>query len=74
MRELGIGLDKLDAQTRYLLGTIAANRGDPALALKLWDGLQTPANVKPDEWQVTLARAALHAGNTAASAAAMQRL
>ena len=74
MRELGIGLDKLDAQTRYLLGTIAANRGDPALALELWDGLQTPANVKPDEWQVTLARTALHAGNTAASAAAMQRL
>lgn len=74
MQELGVPLETLDAPTRYLLGTIAANRHDAALALKLWEGLQTPANAKPDEWQLMLARTALHAGNMTASAEAMRRL
>jgi hypothetical protein len=74
LRALVTGTDKLDPQARYLLGTIAANREDPALALQLWDGLQTPANVKPDAWQLTVARTALRAGNAALGVETMRRL
>jgi hypothetical protein len=74
MRELGGDLNKLDAQTRYLLGTAAANRDDPALALELWRGLQTPPNLKADEWQLTLARTSLRAGNAAVGVETAGRL
>jgi hypothetical protein len=74
VRELGVPLEKLDAQTRYLLGTIAAKRGEPALALEIWQGLPTPAASRADEWQLTLARTALHAGNAAAAVEAAQRV
>jgi hypothetical protein len=74
VRELGGDLNKLDGQTRYLLGTAAANRDDPALALELWQGLQTPPNIKADEWQLTLARTTLRAGNAAVGVETVGRL
>jgi hypothetical protein len=74
MRELGVELDKLDPQTRYLLGTIAAKRSEHALALELWQGLETPANTKAEDWQLMLARTTLRAGSTAAFMDAVRRL
>lgn len=74
MQRIGFEFDALDEQTRYLLGTIAAKHNDPALALKLWNGLPTPLNVNAIEWQLTLARTALYAGDVAASLATTRRL
>jgi hypothetical protein len=74
MRESGVPPEQLDPATRHLLGNIAAKRHEPALALKLWQGLQTPANVRAEDWQLTLARTALQAGNTPAALEAMQRV
>jgi hypothetical protein len=73
-RELGVGPDKLDPQTRYLLGTVAAKRGEPALALELWQGLEAPGAMKAEEWQLMRARTALRAGNMATLVDAVQRL
>jgi len=74
MQRIGFEFDALDEQTRYLLGTIAAKHSDPALALKLWDGVSTPLDVNAIEWELTLARTALQAGDTAASLATTRRL
>jgi hypothetical protein len=74
LQSIGFELSDLDAQTRYLLGTLAARRNDAPQALKLWSGLSTPASVKPGDWQLTLARTALQAGDAAASAEIMKRL
>ena len=67
MRYLGADVESLDPQARYVLGAIAAKRNDAALALRLWHGLPTPANANVIEWQLTLARTALQAGDTNAS-------
>ena len=74
MQRIGFEIDALDEQTRYLLGTIASKHNDAALTLKLWDGLPTPPNVNAIEWQLTLARTALQAGDAAGSAETMKRL
>lgn len=74
MQRIGFEIDGLDAQTRYLLGTIAAKHNDADLALKLWTGLNTPPNLNAIEWELTLARTALQAGDAGASAATMKRL
>jgi hypothetical protein len=74
MQSSGVESDELDAQTRYLLGTLAAKRNDAALALKLWKGVPTPAGVNADNWQLTLARTALQAGDAQASAETVKRL
>ena len=42
--------------------------------LKLWNGLPDPANVNGVEWQLTLARTALQAGDAEGSATTMKRL
>jgi hypothetical protein len=73
-RSMSLDAEALDAQTRYLLGTLAAKRSDAALALKLWKGLPAPPSVDAAEWQLTLARTALQAGDVAASAESMQQL
>ena len=70
----GFELETLDAQTRYLLGSLAAKRNEARLALKLWQGLAPPPAGNPVEWQLTLARTALQAGDADTSAAAMKRL
>ncbi|HEV7393640.1 MAG TPA: hypothetical protein VGO08_18510 [Burkholderiales bacterium] len=70
----GFEAQVLDPQTRYLLGTIAAKRNEPALALKLWDGLAAPATVNAAEWQLTLARTSLQAGEAEASKSTIERL
>ncbi|HEX2826739.1 MAG TPA: hypothetical protein VHP37_10370 [Burkholderiales bacterium] len=67
-QSMGLETDTLDAQTRHLLGTLAARRHDAALAMKLWKGLPAPPNVDAAEWQLTLARTALQAGDAEASA------
>ncbi|MEA3154070.1 MAG: hypothetical protein QOK44_1659 [Betaproteobacteria bacterium] len=70
----GFEAEALDAQTRYVLGTMAAKRNESALALKLWDGLAAPATVNAAEWELTLARTALQAGKAEASASTIERL
>jgi hypothetical protein len=70
----GFEAEALDAQTRYLLGTVAAKRNESALALKLWDGLAAPATANATEWELTLARTALRAGKAEASASTIERL
>lgn len=74
MQRIGFGIDALDEQARHLLGTIAVKHRDAALALKLWDGLPPPANINAIEWQLTLARVALQAGDATASVATMKHL
>jgi hypothetical protein len=74
MRELGAPLETLDEQTRYLLGTIASKHNDAALALKLWSGLKTPPNLNAIEWELTLARTALRAGDVPGSVDTLRRL
>lgn len=74
MQASGAAVETLDPQTRYLLGAIAAKRNDAPLALKLWSGLPTPANANALEWQLTLARTALNAGDAGASLATISRM
>jgi hypothetical protein len=74
MQRIGFELEALDDQARYLLGTIASKHNDPRLALKLWNGLDAPANVNAIEWHLTIARTALQAGEAAASADIIRRL
>jgi hypothetical protein len=74
MQSIGFEAEALDPQTRYLLGTLAAKRSDAPAALKLWNGLSTPANVNAVDWQLTLARTALQAGNASLSAETVDRL
>jgi hypothetical protein len=73
MQSIGFEAEALDPQTRYLLGTLAARRSDAAAALRLWNGLSTPAGVNALDWQLTLARTALQAGNAALSAETVNR-
>ena len=74
MQRIGFGIDALDEQTRYLLGTIASKYNDAALALKLWGGLPTPPSVNAIEWHLTLARTALQAGEPELSVKTMKHL
>ena len=74
MQRIGFAVDALDEQTRYLLGTISSKNNDAALTLKLWQGLPTPPNVNAIEWELTLARTALQAGDSAASVDTLRRL
>ena len=74
MQRIGLEVDTLDSHARYLLGTIAAKHNDAGLARKLWSGLQTPPNVNAIEWELTLARTALQAGDARESAAILKRL
>ncbi|HEY0338383.1 MAG TPA: hypothetical protein VGC70_13660 [Burkholderiales bacterium] len=70
----GLEAEALDAQTRHVFGTMAAKRNEAKLALKLWDGLPPPASANAVEWQLTLARTALQAGDAGASADTIKRL
>jgi hypothetical protein len=65
---------KLDPQARYLLGSIAYARNEPGLAVELWHDIGPPPSVNADVWQLTLAHAALRAGNADGAAAAMESL
>jgi hypothetical protein len=70
----GLDLAALDTHTRYRLGNIAARRNDAALALKLWQGLSAPVDVNAIQWQLTLGRAALQAGDEDALNEAVKRV
>lgn len=74
MQRIGFAVDALDEQTRYLLGTISSKNNDAALTLKLWQGLPAPPNVNAIEWELTLARTALQAGDAGASVDTLRRL
>jgi hypothetical protein len=74
MQRIGFGIEALDGEARYLLGTIALKHRDSELAFRLWNGLPTPPNLNAIEWELTLARVALQAGDAAASVATMKRL
>jgi hypothetical protein len=69
----GMQRDALDAQTRNVLGTIAAKRNEARLALDLWQGLPAPPGMSNGEWQLTLARMQLRAGNDDASVNTIRR-
>lgn len=62
----------IDDRARYLLGTIAENQNQPAVALGLWQGLTAPADVGAEEWQLRIATAALRAGMMDRAAAALK--
>jgi hypothetical protein len=64
-QSMGVEADALDPQTRYLLGTLAAKRGEAALASRLWKDVPAPPGVDAAEWQLMRARNALHAGEVA---------
>ena len=74
MQRIGFDVDALDPQTRYLLGTIASKQNESAAALKLWDALTPPANINAIEWQLTLARTALQAGDAQKSVETVRQL
>lgn len=74
MQTSGADVGALDAHTRYLLGTLAAKRGDATRALQFWNGLTTPAGVDATNWQRMLAQTTLQAGDAAGSAAIARRL
>jgi hypothetical protein len=74
MQSVSVDPQALHAQTRYLLGTLATRRSDALFALKLWSGLDTPPSVNAIDWQLTLARTALQAGDASASAETIDRL
>lgn len=63
---------QLDPQARYLLGAMAADSNQPALAAHFLDGLPTPPNVAPEEWQLRLATVQLRAGAPDKAAAALR--
>jgi hypothetical protein len=70
-QSLGMRPEALDAQTRYLLGTLAAKRHEAALALDLWRDIPAPPGTDAAQWQLTLARTAVQAGDTAESVRAI---
>jgi hypothetical protein len=74
MQRVGFDIDALDEQTRYLLGALAAKNNEAAVALRLWEGLTPPGNVNAIEWQLTVARTALYAGDADRSAETLKRL
>ncbi len=63
----------LDPQARYLLGTMAETRNEPALSARFWDGLAAPPGVALETWQARLALAWWGAGNADAALAALKQ-
>ena len=64
---------QLDTQARYLLGAIAAEGDRPQLAVRFWSGLDTPASLGTDEWQVRRAQVELRAGALSQAADSLRR-
>ena len=52
----------IDPQARFLLGGMAADNNQPAVAARYWQGLATPPTLEPDEWRIRLAPALVRAG------------
>jgi hypothetical protein len=46
---------QIDNQARYLLGAIARDRNQPALAVRFWKGLDAPPMLSAGEWHVQFA-------------------
>ncbi len=46
---------QVDAQGRFLLGTLAIESNQPQAAARYWQGLPTPPTLEADEWKVRLA-------------------
>jgi hypothetical protein len=62
----------IDSKARYLLGQIADNQNQPAVAIALWQGLAAPPDVGAEEWQLRIAGAAVRAGMMDRAAAALK--
>jgi len=65
---------QLDAQARYLLGSIALDRDQAAVAARYWLGLSVPPASDPDEWQIRLAQTLVRGGQANAGADALRAL
>ena len=55
-------VSQLDAQARYLLGSMAMDNGQSAAAARFWQGLEAPSTLDSDEWRIRLAQAQVRAG------------
>ena len=53
---------QIDPQARFLLGGMAADNNQPAVAARYWQGLATPPTLAPDEWRIRLAPVLVRAG------------
>ena len=62
-----VGLTAIDGQTRLRLGTIADANGEPAVAARLWTGLDTPRGMTGAEWELRRALAYWRAGDPEAA-------
>lgn len=69
----GIEVAALDAQARYLLGAAAEARNEPVLAVRFWEGLETPPNVGADLWHMRLAAVNWRAGRAEAAMSDVRR-
>jgi hypothetical protein len=65
---------QLDPQARYLLGAIAADSDQPAVAARFWLGLDAPPTVTPIEWNLQLAQTMVRAGAADSGAAALRAI
>lgn len=64
----------LPAEARQLLGGMAADRQNHALALRYWLGLPAPGGMPPAVWDLRIAALALRAGRNDVAAGIAQRL
>jgi len=69
-----IAAEALDPQARYLLGEMAETRNVPALAVRYWQGLASPPNAAPGEWQVRLATLQWRTGAAESAVGTMRAL
>jgi hypothetical protein len=64
----------LDPHVRYVLGGIASQSRQPAVAVSFWSGLATPAAATPDDWRARNIIELLRAGRDDAAMAGARAL
>lgn len=65
---------QLDAQARFLLGSMAADNNLQEAAARFWIGLAAPPNLDAEEWNLRLAQSLVRAGAATAGADALRAL
>lgn len=65
---------QLDAQARFLLGSMASENNLQEAAARFWIGLSAPPNLDPDEWNLRLAQSLVRAGAATAGSDALRAL
>lgn len=63
---------QLDAQARFLLGSMAAENNLQEVAARFWIGLSAPPNLDAEEWNLRLAQSLVRAGAATAGADALR--